>query len=331
MKKILLIGGSGFVGYHLTHHFIKQDAENKIFILDINKPISDNFITPLIKNKKVVFTKHDVKDSFPDLKVDFDIIINLAAVHREPGHKSNEYYENNILGSEHTLQFAKKNSCKDLIFFSSISTYGPTENKKNESSLTEPKTPYGISKLISEYIHKLYVEDNRKLLIVRPGVIYGKYENGNVSRMIKALKNNYFFYTGNKNVIKSGIYVKEICHFIDWYLNNRKENAGTLIANLSLNPIPKLEDYVISICSELGKKKPLLNFPHSLLQLASYIINIPFIIFSRSNPFDPVRIKKLKYSNNIYPKKLEDLGYEQKFTILESFQDWKKDDEDLWK
>ena len=213
MKNILLVGGSGFVGYHITDYFISKKLAEKVFIFDIVEPINDQTNKLHIGENKLIFKKIDVRKPLPKSKIKYDLIINLAAVHREPGHMPNEYYETNIKGSENVKNFALDNECENLIFFSSISAYGPTENKKDEYSLTMPETPYGISKLISENIHKTWAHEKNKLLIVRPGVIYGKYEKGNVTRMIKAIKNRYFFYTGNQKIFKSGIYIKEICNF----------------------------------------------------------------------------------------------------------------------
>ena len=331
MKNILLVGGSGFVGYHLSKFFLKENTNLTIYIFDINPPINDVCIEKLIREKRIFFFEVDILKEMPNLNVAFDVIINLAAVHREPGHESHEYYETNLQGSENTIKYADMNGCKNLIFFSSISTYGPTESLKNELSLTEPTTPYGISKLISESIHKTWVSGNKKLLILRPGVIFGKHEKGNVSRMVSAIKKNYFFYTGNKEVFKSGIYVKEICSFIDWYFKNLNLFKQIHIVNLSNKPIPKLKDYVSTISKVQNKHQPIIDIPHFLLQLASHIINIPFLLFRKKNPFHPVRIKKLRYSNTIYPRAFEDLGYVEKYSFHETFEDWKKDDPELWK
>tara|TARA_Y100000992_G_scaffold148494_1_gene98957 strand:+ start:4418 stop:5413 length:996 start_codon:yes stop_codon:yes gene_type:complete len=331
MKNILLVGGSGFVGYHITDYFISKKLAEKVFIFDIVEPINDQTNKLHIGENKLIFKKIDVRKPLPKSKIKYDLIINLAAVHREPGHMPNEYYETNIKGSENVKNFALENECENLIFFSSISAYGPTENKKDEYSLTMPETPYGISKLISENIHKTWAHEKNKLLIVRPGVIYGKYEKGNVTRMIKAIKNRYFFYTGNQKIFKSGIYIKEICNFLDWYLFTNFTKDNITIANLTMKPIPRLENYVDSICSALNRRSSILNLPHFLLQLFSHIINIPFVFTKKKNPFDPVRVKKLKYSNTIYPTKLSEMGYVEKYNIDSSFEHWKNDDEKLWK
>ena len=89
------------------------------------------------------------RDEMPD-KV--DLIFNLAAVHREPGHEPFEYYDTNLAGAENVCSWATTVNCSRLVFTSSISPYGPSENLKDEDSQPAPDTPYGSSKLAAEYI-----------------------------------------------------------------------------------------------------------------------------------------------------------------------------------
>ena len=80
-----------------------------------------------------------------------------------------------------------------------------------------PNTPYGSSKLAAEKIHIAWQNrdiKNRILTIVRPGVVFGKGEGGNMSRLVKLIHKNFFFYMGNKDTRKAGIYVKELVNQI---------------------------------------------------------------------------------------------------------------------
>ena len=130
-----------------------------------------------------------------------DLVANFAAVHREPGHNDYEYFECNIKGAENVCSWASKINCSKIIFTSSIAPYGPSEEKKDESTIPVPQTAYGSSKLVAEKIHSIWQagDSNRQLVIVRPGVVFGPGEFGNVSRLIKAVHKRYFFYMGNVN------------------------------------------------------------------------------------------------------------------------------------
>ena len=131
-------------------------------------------------------------------------------------------------GAENVCSWADQVGCNRIIFTSSIAPYGPAEEPKDEQSLTVPVTAYGSSKLAAEKIHIAWqhkdIED-RQLVIVRPGVVFGPGEGGNVSRMIKAVLHRYFFYMGNAQTRKAGIYVKELCHAMIWVLQKQEETG----------------------------------------------------------------------------------------------------------
>ena len=96
-------------------------------------------------------------------------------------------------------------NCKQIIFTSSISPYGIEDKLKDEDTIPCPNTPYGSSKLAAEKIHIAWQNrdiKNRILTIVRPGVVFGKGEGGNMSRLVKLIHKNFFFYMGNKDTEK---------------------------------------------------------------------------------------------------------------------------------
>ena len=105
-----------------------------------------------------------------------DLAVNLAAIHREPGHQDYEYFETNLKGAENVCSWADQVGCNKIIFTSSIAPYGPAEEPKDEQSLTVPVTAYGSSKLAAEKIHIAWQHkdiEGRQLVIVRPGVVFG--------------------------------------------------------------------------------------------------------------------------------------------------------------
>ncbi len=94
-----------------------------------------------------------------------------------------------------------------------------------------PLIPYGSSKIIAEYIHNQWFNtdiENRSLTIARPGVIFGKGEGGNFTRIANALQNGVFAYPGRKDTIKACLYVKDICRFLT---ESKDRNAGSYLYN----------------------------------------------------------------------------------------------------
>ena len=106
---ILITGSSGFIASYVIE---KLRQSNNIFGFDLKKTKFTQLIFDIRK---------DLDKSKLQKKI--DLIINLAAVHREPGHKPNEYFDTNILGAENITKFAEMVKCNKIIFTSSISPY----------------------------------------------------------------------------------------------------------------------------------------------------------------------------------------------------------------
>ena len=339
-KNVIIFGGSGFIGSFLSRKLYRDFNVNNIFIYDLVDPTltCSKFRNSLFTNIPCVkYINGDVRDKIKNIpELEFDLVINLAAIHREPGHRKDEYYETNIKGAENITAWCEEKEIKNLIFTSSISPYGVSEDIKNESSIPMPVTPYGSSKLVAEKIHQCWharKSKDRKLIIVRPGVVYGPGENGNVTRLIKAVKKNYFIYTGNKETRKAGIYVKELCASIFWVYQNYDSISvaqDPILFNGCSETAPSVHEYILGICSTLGKKKFFLTLPYSLLLISSYFITAIANLFKINHPFSPMRIKKLVRSNFIEPKVLKDFQYKFNFSLEDSLKDWKQENSEEW-
>ncbi|WP_443190920.1 NAD-dependent epimerase/dehydratase family protein [Pseudomonas indica] len=338
MPCAVIFGGSGFIGSFFADFLISQAIVDKVYLVDIEplqvKPSA--FRCSLIDGRPdIEYVQGDVRRCI-DLQIpdSVELIANFAAVHREPGHEDFEYYETNLLGAENVCAWAEKVGCNRLIFTSSISPYGPSEAVKDERSLPVPATAYGGSKLAAEKIHQTWqAKDNanRRLVIVRPGVVFGPGEGGNVSRLIKAVLHRYFFYMGNRSTRKAGVYVKELCNAM-WWVLQQQEAKGEHVSlfNMSMNPGPSIEDYVETVCKVAGVKRTVPAVPYPLLLTAAYAIDAIAKPLRISHPFSPVRIRKLVRSNNILPTYLVENGYPYQYTLKSAFADWKQSCPEEW-
>lgn len=112
MSSCVIFGGSGYIGTNLVQNFLKKGRFTKIHVADIQS-------SPLKNIKGVTSSITDVRKSIPpDLISETpDWIINLAAIHREPGHEPHEYYDTNILGAKNVCHYASETGCNNI--------YGP--------------------------------------------------------------------------------------------------------------------------------------------------------------------------------------------------------------
>lgn len=340
MSNAIIFGGTGFFGTFMALHLSREKKYEKIFLYDIEdiKEKKFDYRSNQLKNyPNIIFIKGCVREPIKKFDGDDDIsiIFNFAAIHREPGHENWEYYDTNLKGASNITYWADEIGCKDIIFSSSISPYGLSEELRDESSLTVPTSAYGGSKLVSEQIHRTWFSnghDEKKLIIVRPGVIFGPSEGGNVSRLIKAVKGNYFFYMGNRNTRKAGIYIKELINYVMWLHDEQliSKDKNYILANATMNPGPSVSEYVESIQKILNRKKFIISVPFRLLLFISKILELFLGIFNISHPFSPVRIKKLVNSNNIISTYAEENNYEYIYDLEDALNDWKLEYPEEW-
>lgn len=333
MKTVVLFGGTGFIGTHLTQHFLKNKLAETIYLVDFNAPRNFEYTQALqagLKSGKVIFVAHDIRKPVPAglLPERADTAFNLAAIHREPGHRPQEYFETNLLGAENVCSWASDVGCGTVVFTSSISSYGPSEEKKTETSLPVPETPYGSSKLAAEKIHLGWqaANEGRKLLILRPGVVFGPGEGGNVSRLVRSLVKGYFVYLGNRKTVKAGGYVKELCFVAQFGLEELSRSSNSvLLINFTVDPPASMEQMVNAIVKVTGKPRRPSSVPRSLMLGLSYPMVFIERVFGVKLPINPVRVRKLWCSNNICSEQLRKLGYEYRYTLESAFLDWKQD------
>ena len=339
MNCAVIFGGTGFIGIFFAYYLLEHKQADKVYLVDI-EPVEVKFSKfrkkQVANDGRIAFVKGDVREPLYwfTLAEPIAIIANFAAIHREPGHKDLEYYNTNLLGAENVCAWAEQVGCKNIIFTSSISPYGPSEEVKDERSLPSPLTAYGGSKLAAEKIHQIWQardDANRRLVIVRPGVVFGPGEGGNVSRLIKAVLHRYFFYMGNKNTRKAGVYVKELCHAMLWMLN-RQSTSGEHVSlfNMSMNPGPSIEEYVNAVCKVAGVRRFVPGVPYLLVLAMACLIDTVALPLSIKHPFSPMRIRKLVRSNNILPNYLVENGYEYRYTLESALADWRESCPEEW-
>lgn len=321
----IIFGGSGFIGTHLINFinlYYRKDVD-KVYVLDLVMPGEKGIASFVVeKIDRVDYIRCDIREP---IKVDLDIklgdiIFNLAAVHRTPGHPDYEYFETNIRGAENVCAFADKYGIKRMLFTSSIAPYGAAENLKKEVTLPTPNTPYGISKLVAEKIHQVWQsgDKERSLIILRPGVVFGKGENGNFTRLYWGIRKHEFFYPGRKDTIKACIYVKELVNFALYRMTN--DAPGTCeIFNCTFEPAFNIEQIVETMKEVTGLKRHIFKINGTFLKA---VAAIAAPIGGKRLGIHPDRVKKLMISTNISGVKLADTDYKFRYSFEEAIGDW---------
>jgi len=316
----IVFGGTGYIGTKLAEDPMLKSNYSIIYLADIREPNSDW----LKKYKHIKYVKCDVRNKISDpelLKTSPDWILNFAAIHREPGHEYFEYFETNINGANNVCDFAEKVNCQNILFTSSISVYGPCFKPTDESNLPKPITPYGGSKYPAELIHRIWQvsePDKRRLVIVRPGVIYGPDDPGNILRMITAIRKGYFVFPGEKDIYKSYGYIYGLIESFHFTMNKLEP---TITYNYCEYPTETIDEIAKHSRKFLKKSSPILAVPRFLLIPLSKLL---LLLMGDKNPIHPVRVRKAGTPTNIVPKYLIDQGFEFKYDFNSSLRHWSK-------
>jgi len=313
MSRCVIFGGAGFIGTHLARHLLQTGRFTHIHLADIAPSILSDL-------RGVTYSRTDVRLPIPETLVSgpVDWIFNLAAIHREPGHQPYEYFETNLTGARNVCAYAERVDCRNIYFTSSISVYGPTEGPTPESSPIRPTTPYGGSKYPAELMHEGWLKsgENRRLIISRPGVVYGPGDPGNIMRMIRAIRKGYFAFPGRPEIYKSYAYIFGFIDSVD-FLMDRSENMT--VYNYVETPTVPLRDIVNQVKDHFKCRAVVIPLPLWLLMPAARLVQV---IRGERSPIHPVRVKKAATPTHIIPQTLIDIGFPFKYDFLSSLRHW---------
>ena len=272
-NQFIIFGGCGFIGTHTANLLREKHPNAKIYIADLLADESKSAET----NGTIDYQRVDVRNSI-EMSGEFGkntLIFNFAAIHRTPGHPDHAYFETNIRGAENVCDFARKHGIENIVFTSSIAPYGAAEDLKSEDTLPTPNTPYGISKLVAEKIHREWAAENEthRLSIVRPGIVFGTGEHGNMTRLYKGLKSHKFAYAGRKDTIKACIYVKDLARVMLAMAENETADRVQL-HNCCYYPSFTIEQIANTMLKATGLKRHIPYIPKKPMMAAATVCGI---------------------------------------------------------
>lgn len=308
--KVTFIGGSGFVGTRLIE-LLKEDSTNYSEIKNID--LLQSHFHPEVTEIG------DVRDqACMDEKLqDTDCVILLAAQHRDDVHPTSLYYETNVGGMEKTLKAMEKNGVKRIVFYSSVAVYGLNKKNPNEEHPADPFNHYGKSKWQAEVVlqewYKTHPDWN--INIIRPTVIFGERNRGNVYNLLKQIASGKFLMVGNGNNKKSMAYVGNIVAFTKFLMENK--STGYNVYNYIDKPDFNMNELVGHVSKVLNKHIPTTHFPYWLGMLGGYGFDLLAKITGKKLTVSSVRVKKFCATTEFDATKVKETGFKAPYTLGE--------------
>ena len=306
---ITMIGASGFVGTRLID-LLKQESEKyNLKNIDLLPSHFFNDITEIGDVREQEQMDEKLKGA--------DVVVLLAAQHRDDVSPISLYYDTNVGGMKVTLNAMEKNGIKRLIFFSSVAVYGLNKNNPHEEHPADPFNHYGKSKWQAEEVlqewYKTHPDWN--IDIIRPTVIFGERNRGNVYNLLKQISSGKFLMVGKGENVKSMAYVGNIVAFVKFMIDN--VTTGYNVFNYIDKPDTNMNDLVALVEKVLKKNIPSTHFPYWMGMMGGYCFDILAKITGKKFAVSSVRVKKFCAVTQFDSSKAMSSGFVPPYTLQE--------------
>lgn len=279
-KHILITGSSGYVGSHLADSL--EQLGNKVSRLNV---------------KNTLWKELDFKQ--------YDAIIHTAALvhNNDPNAQLAEYFRVNMHLTFNLAMEAKKCGVKHFVFMSTMAVFGEDGKIGEMVELTNPTnlkpvTNYGISKAKAEAKIREIADDNFKVAIIRPPMIYGVGSPGNFTKLIKVAKRLPII--PNLSNARSALYIKHLEQFVNEIIKH--EMTGIY------HPKDKFEFNTTKVVTEIRKNE----------HKNTFLLPIPKAMYPILNKFRVISkiYGNLAYAKSLYPHESKVAIDNQKFETI---------------
>jgi nucleoside-diphosphate-sugar epimerase len=308
---ILLTGNAGFIGKYLTSALICNGYDVQGLDVRPRKDVEKSF-TQVEGN---VLDKNIVREAM----VGADTIIHLAAEHKDFGISKEEYFNVNVNGTQVLLDEASEQNIKKFIFYSSVAVYGSNQ-PSSDSTIPQPNNYYGASKLKAEEVIREWVQADasRRVVIIRPTVVYGPRNHANIFRLVKQVSDGKFIWVGNGSDIKSVAYVENVVD-ATVFLSSRME-CGLHIYNYADSPHLTTKEIVQIIAAKAGVKVPKLRIPWSFAITTASTFDVLGKLLGIDFPITSARIRKFNTPTCHRAEKIFASGFRPRYTIEQGIE-----------
>lgn len=308
---VIVTGSAGFIGGALVSHL--REIGRPVVGIDRVAAQTDD----ALRLDLAAITGDDLPRPCPRT------IVHLAALSKEPGYPWRDYFANNAEATRRLCRAADEAGVQNIVFTSSMMVFASGPWRRSESDFGDADTAYGCSKLQAEEILRTWRAEKpgRRLRIVRPGVVFGPGDQGNMRRLIHGLSRGRFAYIGRRDTVKSCIYLKDMVRLLVRLI----DDDGPHETYHAVYPQPTtIHDHVDAINAAWGwdRRPPTVPYRFALAAATPFaLVDPPGTRFG----VHPRRIQKLHLDTNISAERLADIGFTAQYSLREAFADWRRE------
>jgi nucleoside-diphosphate-sugar epimerase len=300
MQNINVIGGSGFIGTRLVQRLRGKEQ--------LSVQITDK--APSKAHPELV-TFGDVR-SVEQLRASISnesAIVNLAAEHQDDIRPLSLYYEVNVGGAKNICTVAREKGVKTIIFTSTVAVYGFTPIGTDESGKIAPFNEYGRTKFEAEQVFKAWQAEaptKRSLVIIRPTVVFGEQNRGNVFNLLRQIASGKFVMVGHGENRKSMAYVENVAAFIEYAMSFK---PGIHIYNYIDKPDFTMNSLLANVNHILGRPEKVgFRLPFSVGYAIGKGFDLVAALTGKRFAISSIRVKKF-CANSVYNTAIDQTGF----------------------
>lgn len=297
---VTVIGGSGFIGTRLCRRLAASQSV-PFSIVDKRSSAAYPDKCHLADVRDLQVLRHAMDDT--------TVIVNLAAEHRDDVSPRSLYDEVNVTGARNICQVARERGIAKIVFTSSVAVYGFADVGTDEHGPIRPFNDYGRTKWEAEQIFREWQQEDaahRSLVIIRPTVVFGEDNRGNVYNLLKQIAGGRFVMVGSGDNRKSMAYVENVAAFVQHSLGF---GAGVHVFNFVDKPDFTMNELVKTIRGALGRQEVVgPRLPYAAGYGIGMLFDVASIVTRRKFPVSRVRIKKF-CSNSVYASAVDSTGF----------------------
>jgi nucleoside-diphosphate-sugar epimerase len=307
--RIILIGGSGFVGTRLTTRLIATG--HTVTIADKNN------------SKKYPHLRMyaDVRetDTLEKVLAGSDVVINLAAEHRDDVTPKSLYDDVNVTGAEHVCNACAKLGIKKIIFTSSVAVYGLAPVGTDETGTINYFNDYGRTKWLAEKKYRTWLATDfgNSLTIIRPTVIFGEQNRGNVYNLLRQIAEGKFPMVGKGTNVKSMAYVENVAAFLEHNLNNP---PGEYLFNYIDKPDFDMNTLVVEVRRILKRSGSLFHWPYWMGFIGGLCFDVLAKILRKKLSISSIRVKKFCANTMFESTNIQITGFKAPVSIIQGLE-----------
>lgn len=296
---VCIVGGSGFIGTRLSQRLTKSGQ----FFSIIDKAPSRAFPShvQLADVRNLDALQQSIPDNAP--------LINLAAEHRDDVRPLSLYHEVNVDGARNLCTVAREKNIRTIVFTSTVAVYGFAPIGTDESGKIAPFNDYGRTKYEAEQVFKAWqaeAPDERTLVIIRPTVVFGEQNRGNVYNLLRQIASGRFVMVGNGENRKSMAYVENIAAFIEYSLSFK---PGVYIYNFIDKPDFTMNQLVCAVKRILGQSEQIgFRLPYAVGYAIGKGFDMVAAITGKRLAISSIRVKKF-CANSVYNTAIDKTGF----------------------